>query len=730
MPLSYDLFSETEPGTDSTTIDQERAAQTRLSALATEVSIALIQSDDLSNILKRCAEAVVKQVQAAFARIWTLNEKDNILELQASAGLYTHLDGQHSHIPVGKFKIGQIAHERVPHLTNSVIGDPRVPQQDWAKREGMVAFAGYPLIAENQLVGVLAMFARQELGADTIQALSVVANGIALAIAGKNAEQQLRKLSEELEARVLHRTAELSKVNDELRREVLERRRAEDALAQVEVKYRSIFENAVEGIFQTTPSGRFLTVNPAMARMLGYSSPEELISTIQDIAHQLYVDPARRTEYLHVLTEHGVALGFECQFFRKDGSRIWVALHTRALHDAGGAPYYEGTVEDITGRKHAQEELEVSEERFRLLFEEAPVAYHEIDPEGLVRRVNRAECRLLGYEASELLGQPIWNLVAPEQRELSREAIRKKASGEQPIVIITREYVRKDGSHLMVEIHENLILDKHGALAGIRASLLDVTERTRAAEALQHAKEQAEAANRTKSEFLANMSHEIRTPMNGVIGMTELLLDTDLNEEQRDYAETVQNSAENLLTIINDILDFSKIEAGKLTIEPVAFSLRQLIEEISEMLAGQPAAKKLEIVRQYSPGLPHDFIGDAGRIRQVVTNLAANAIKFTPGGRVSIDVACDRIDSQSAEVQVSVSDTGIGIAPEHIVSLFEKFNQLDGSITRKYGGTGLGLAISKQLVELMGGSIHVDSELGKGSTFWFTLPLPIVQSTS
>ncbi len=289
---------------------------------------------------------------------------------------------------------------------------------------------------------------------------------------------------------------------------------------------------------------------------------------------------------------------------------------------------------------------------------------------------------------------------------------------------VTARSLNYQGEIRWVATSGEIIRDVQGKAIRIQAFVKDVTHARQKAAELEQAKDEAIAASHAKSEFLANMSHEIRTPMNGILGMAELLGNSEINDRQREFVSVINNSASALLNIINDILDFSKIEAGAFEIDPVPFDLKSSINDVTSLLLSSAQEKGVELIINYPTDLPKNFIGDVGRIRQVVTNLVGNAVKFTEEGHITIDVDI-RQSRNMAVCTVDVKDTGIGISPEKMNKIFEKFTQADGSTTRLYGGTGLGLTISKHIVEMMGGRMHVESKLGEGSNFGFRVPLPI-----
>ncbi|MGH9451811.1 MAG: response regulator [Terriglobia bacterium] len=391
-------------------------------------------------------------------------------------------------------------------------------------------------------------------------------------------------------------------------------------------------------------------------------------------------------------------------------------------------------------RKRAEMALRQSEERTLLIVKTALDAVVTMDAVGVITGWNPEAERTFGWSREEALGRRMSETIIPLQhREAHENGLRRfLETGEGPVLSQRIEITasHRDGHEFPIELaicaqqargrwqfsaFIRNIAGRRQAEESFRRSHEDLEQRVneRTAE-LREAKEAAEAANRAKSEFLANMSHEIRTPMNGVIGMTELTLETDLNEEQRSYLTAVRSSAEALLSVINDILDFSKIEAGKLGLDHVDFDLRDAFWETLKALGVRADQKGLELSCDIHPGLPDVLVGDAGRLRQIMVNLVGNAIKFTEQGEVVVRVWEESRVDGLLTLHFTVSDTGIGIADEKQLAIFDAFTQADGSTTRKYGGTGLGLAISRQLVELMGGHIWLESTLGKGSSFHFT----------
>ncbi len=503
--------------------------------------------------------------------------------------------------------------------------------------------------------------------------------------------------------------------------DITDRKAAEDAVARSETMYRTLHESTEDAVVLIDDEGVF-DCNSAALRMFGCSTREEMIGL-----HPADYSPRRQPcgTDSRELAEERLAEAmregshrFEWTHIHRDGTAFPTEVLLNCM-ELDGRRVLQSVVRDITERKRAEAALQASEERFRTLAELLPEVVYETDRTGTLTFVNRNAFETFGYTEEEFQrGLHALDMVQPEDRERVGENLRRILNGE---MLGLNEYtvMRKDGTTFPALFHSTPVY-RDGQLLGARGIVMDITDRKRVEEELRRAKEQAEAAAKAKSEFLANMSHEIRTPMNGVMGMTELALETDLTEEQREYLSVVKQSADALLRIIDDILDVSKIEAGKLSLEQEPFSLRTCLDETLSPFGVRADERGLELLCDVDSDVPDELTGDPGRLRQVLVNLLGNAVKFTEVGEIAVRVRMLECQGDACRLRCEVADTGIGIPPEHQARVFDAFHQADGSTTREYGGTGLGLTITRRLVEMMDGEIGVDSTPGKGSEFHFT----------
>src|SRR5918994_4490772 len=496
-----------------------------------------------------------------------------------------------------------------------------------------------------------------------------------------------------------------------------DRKRAEEELSESEQRYRLVARATNEAIWDSDLLADKQTWGGAFETIFGYPLREETNGAWWEER----IHPEDRERVLTVIDDvlqgMGETWSDEYRFQRADGTYATVVDRAYVVRDPEGEPVRViGSMMDVTERRQAEEALRTSEAELRALFAAMTDVILVLDIEGRYLKIAPTNPSLLYKPPDELVGKTLHEVMPEEEAEIFMGHIQRALEEQKPV---NTEY------SLPIEGREVWFSGTVSPMEEDRVVYVarDITERRRAEQELRQAKEEAETASSTKSEFLANMSHEICTPMNGVLGMNELLLGTELSEEQREYAETLRSSGENLLTIINDILDFSKIEAGKVELERTDFDLQTVVEETVELLAERAHNKGLELATLVKYDVPTALRGDTVRIQQILMNLVDNAIKFTEEGEVTLIVRLVEDAEAAAIARFEVKDTGIGMTEEQRSRLFESFSQADASTTRRFGGTGLELAISKQLVELMGGEIGVESEWGVGSTFFFTLPL-------
>jgi PAS domain S-box-containing protein len=529
----------------------------------------------------------------------------------------------------------------------------------------------------------------------------------------------------------------VSSVEDQLRLRIRELeaqlesdREVQEALTASEERFELAVRGSNDGIWDWDTRTDEVYYSPRFKELLGYS-PREISNRFEEFESRLHPEDLKPTlDAIKAHLEHDVPYDVEYRIKCKDGSYRWFRARGRALRGPAAKAYrMAGSISDVTDQKEAVRALAESEERFKLAVLGTNDGIWDWNVRSGAVYFSPRWKKMIGYEDHELPDHfaAFKEHLHPEDHDKVMQQVKDYLERRLDHYSVEFRLRHKDGSYRWILARGIALWDESGTAYRMSGSHTDITEQkesiaalARSEEQLLEAKRSAEMANLAKSEFLANMSHEIRTPMNGILGLTELLLNMQLSPEQRSYESLVRQSAESLLTILNDILDFSKIEAGKLELDEHEFGLRDALGDTLQSLGVRAAEKDIEIACHIDPKVPDLLIGDLSRLRQIMINLVGNAIKFTQKGEVVFHVQLESADKQNAVLHFSVRDTGIGIAPEKHEQVFEAFVQAESSTTRRYGGTGLGLTICRQLVNLMGGSIWVESKPAEGSTFHFT----------
>ena len=527
--------------------------------------------------------------------------------------------------------------------------------------------------------------------------------------------EQLAEARDRLEDRVKQRTAQLTEAQKELRRQT--------RILQ------SVLDSMADGVIVSDHNGKFLLWNPAARQIIGIG-PEDVVPQEWSEFYGCYepdgqtLSPPENLPLARAMRGESVTgqeLVLRNPHLPED---VWISINARPLkNDRGDLRGGVIVLRDVTAAKKVEEEIKVREKKNRTILATAHEAFITIDESSTIVEWNEQTEATFGWTAAEAVGRSMPDLIIPPPlRDAHREGVERFLEGGKAPLLGRRlelTALHRDGHEFPIEITISPVRQASGYL--FAAFLHDITEEKQAKRELEKAKDAAEAANRAKSSFLANMSHEIRTPMNAIIGMTELVLDTDLAPPQREHLTMVQESADSLLAVINDILDFSKIEAGRFDLEHAPFDLRENIGDTMKSLALRAHRKGVELAWHVEPQVPDFVVGDRFRLRQIFVNLVGNAIKFTDTGEIVLETVQESRSEKEMMLHFSVRDTGCGIPPEKQERIFQAFEQADESTSRRYGGTGLGLAICSRLVELMGGRIWLESRVGEGSTFHFTV---------